>query len=45
MATSPDLIPDSYTLEVSSPGAERKPDPETAAEEVLRSGLPGRFLC
>ena len=28
-----------------SPGAERKSAPETASEEVLRSGLPGRYLC
>jgi len=28
-----------------SPGAECRSDPETASEEVLRSGLPGRYLC
>ena len=27
------------------PGVECRSDPETASEEVLRSGLPGRYLC
>ncbi len=27
-----------------SRGAERRPDPETASEEVLRSGLPDRYF-
>jgi hypothetical protein len=37
--------PEVFHHAMMSRGGECRSDPETASEEVLRSGLPGRYLC